>query len=213
MWALATLGAAILTASYVLQPTAPVGTEDDAGPELDVSVTLPLLVKGVETCSNLVQEADPDAGGPRPTAPVGTDPLKPGVRLPNLELPCLTAGSSVDVARLSGRPTVVNLWASWCTPCREEMPVLQQTQTREQGAVQFLGVNTKDRPDWAADFLREVEVRYPEVVDRSGRLLTAVRSPGLPVTIVLDREGRLSGQQVGRVSQQRLDELLAEAGA
>ena len=91
--------------------------------------------------------------------------------------------------------------------------MLQQTHARTQGKVQFLGVNTKDRPDWAAEFLAEVEVSYPEVVDAGGQLLAAARSPGLPVTIVLDRDGHVAGQQVGRISQQQLDALLAEAGA
>lgn len=174
-----------------------IGTSpDDAGPELDPNVTLPLSVEGVSSCTAVRQQPVVPPGGPR---------------LADLDLPCLTAGSAVNPSRLNGRPVVLNLWATWCQPCREEMPMLQAAASRHQGQVQFLGVNTKDRPDWAADFLPRIKVSYPEVVDTDGRLLAAVRSPGLPVTLVVDRDGRLVGQQVGRINQQRLDELIGQA--
>ena len=161
-------------------------------------MTLPLSVPGVASCTE---------GRQQPVAP--TD----GPRLASLDLPCLTSGVPVNPARLYGRPVVLNLWATWCQPCREEMPMLQAAHSRRQGQVQFVGVNTKDRPDWAAEFLQQIKVTYPEVVDTDGQLLGAVRSPGLPVTLVVDRDGRLVGQQVGRISQQRLDELIAQATA
>ena len=214
VWALTTAVAAVLVAGYAFRPPAALGPADDAGPQLNSSVSLPLAVAGVDSCSSVMQDGQVRGGPSRPTTASETEAAaqdSPG--LPRLALPCLTAGTAVDPARLGGRPTVVNLWASWCTPCREEMPMLQQTHARTQGKVQFLGVNTKDRPDWAAEFLAEVQVSYPEVVDTGGQLLAAVRSPGLPVTIVLDRDGHVAGQQVGRISQQQLDALLAEAGA
>ena len=180
------------------------GAPDLDGPELDPSVTLPLSVEGVASCTT-VRRQPPAAASDAGTA---TQPVGP--RLASLDLPCLTRGDVVDPARLGGRPTVVNLWATWCLPCRQEMPMLQATRTRDQGKVQFLGVDTKDRPDWAAEFLPQVKVTYPQVVDTDGRLLATVRSPGLPVTLVLDRDGRLVGQQVGQISQQRLDELIRQ---
>ena len=196
---------AVLAAGCSVRPAATTGPADDAGPELDPSVTLPLKLDGVASCSVVRQQGTASPGA----APVVS---QAGPRLADLDLPCLTAGTPVNPGRLSGRPVVLNLWATWCLPCRKEMPMLQQTQAREQGKVQFLGVDTKDRPDWAAEFLPLVKVTYPQVVDTDGRLLAAVRSPGLPVTIVLDREGRVIGQQVGGISQQRLDELIAQAG-
>ena len=215
VWAATTVVAAVLVTGYTFRPPAALGPAADAGPQLNPSVSLPLVVEDVDSCSSVMQDRQVRGGQTSSPAASGTDAAtsQDGPVLPSLELPCLTAGTAVDPARLSGRPTVVNLWASWCTPCREEMPMLQQAQARTQGRVQFLGVTTKDRPDWAAEFLEEVGVSYPEVVDADGQLLAAVRSPGLPVTIVLDRDGRVAGQQVGRVSQQQLDALLAEAGA
>lgn len=199
----------VFTAGCSLVPAASGNSPDDAGPELDPSVTLPLRVAGVASCTLVRQRP----GAPTPGSADASTALPAGPRLANLELPCLTAGAAVNPARLGGRPVVLNLWATWCLPCREEMPMLQQTQTREQGKVQFVGVDTKDRPDWAAEFLPQVKVTYPEVVDTDGQLVASVRSPGLPVTIVVDRDGRIVGQQVGRISQERLDELIKQAGA
>jgi thiol-disulfide isomerase/thioredoxin len=106
---------------------------------------------------------------------------------------------------------VVNLWATWCQPCREEMPMLQAAQKRYGARVQFIGVNTKDQPEWAAEFLHDVRVTYPQVVDFDGQLLASVRSPGLPVTLVLDGQGAVAGRKIGRISEERLTELVDEA--
>jgi hypothetical protein len=71
--------------------------------------------------------------------------------------------------------------------------------------------HTKDRPDWAAEFLEEVKVTYPEVVDFDGQLLASVRSAGLPVTLVLDSQGQVAGRQIGRITEKRLTELIDQA--
>jgi cytochrome c biogenesis protein CcmG/thiol:disulfide interchange protein DsbE len=91
------------------------------------------------------------------------------------------------------------------------MPILQAAHQRYGARVQFLGVNTKDRPEWAADFLQEVKVSYPQVVDSDGMLLNSLRLPGLPVTVVVDAHGDISGRQVGQISDQRLTDLVAGA--
>lgn len=77
--------------------------------------------------------------------------------------------------------------------------------------VQFLGVATKDRTDWVQEFLPLVGVRYPQVVDAEGRLLAALRSPGLPVTVVIAGDGRVVGRQIGKISEARLEQLIATA--
>jgi cytochrome c biogenesis protein CcmG/thiol:disulfide interchange protein DsbE len=91
------------------------------------------------------------------------------------------------------------------------MPILQAAHQRYGARVQFLGVNTKDRPEWAASYLQEIKVTYPQVVDSEGSLLRSLRSPGLPVTVVLDPEGRVVGRQIGRINEQRLTDLVTEA--
>ena len=148
--------------------------------------------RGVQPCSKLVT--------------AGTEAS--GERLPTLSLPCLTGGPAVNLSELGGRPVVINLWATWCGPCREEMPVLQAAHRRYGDGVNFLGVVTKDDPGRAGAFLEEVGVTYPQVVDVDGQLLAHLRTPGLPVTIVLDRAGRVANRHIGPLTQDALRDLV-----
>lgn len=153
-------------------------------------------VQGVASCAELPQ--DP------PTHSAVPD------RLPPLRLPCLTPGPDIDLSALRGRPVLVNLWATWCDPCREEMPLLQANYERYRTQVQFLGVDTQDATEPAAEFLADVGVTYPQVVDLDGDLLNHLRIPGLPVTVVLDADGRIAGKHIGELDQASLDDLLAK---
>ncbi|MGI8693582.1 MAG: TlpA family protein disulfide reductase [Geodermatophilaceae bacterium] len=151
-------------------------------------------VRGVASCAELPQESGT-------TAPAAD-------RLPTLQLPCLTPGPDIDLAALRGRPVLINLWASWCVPCREEMPLLQAAHERYGEQVQFLGVDTMDSADLAADFLVETGVTYPQLVDVDGDLLHHLRIPGLPVTVVLDADGRVATKHIGELSTESIDNLL-----
>ncbi len=123
-------------------------------------------------------------------------------------LPCLTGNRTVDVDTLGGRPTVINMWASWCTVCRKEMPVLESAYRASDGDVQFVGVDTLDETGPAADFLQQTGVSYPQLYDQRGELLKYTRIPGLPVTLLLDPEGREIGRHVGELTAEDLEELL-----
>ena len=130
--------------------------------------------------------------------------------LPELILPCLGAGPAVHIGALTGRPTLVNLWAAWCAPCREEMPLLEQS-FRENGAnVRFLGVNTQDTRASAIDFLTATGVTYPQAVDASGKLSTELGLPGLPVTLALAPSGRILARQIGQLHPDTLKSLLSQ---
>jgi thiol-disulfide isomerase/thioredoxin len=131
-------------------------------------------------------------------------------RLPSLRLPCLIPGPDVDLAALRGRPVLVNLWASWCGPCRDEMPVLQAAHERYGGQVQFVGVDTKDAAGHAAAFLVELGVTYPQLVDLDGQLLGHLRVPGLPVTVVLAADGTVAAKHVGELDAESVEDLLAD---
>lgn len=155
---------------------------------------LPVVARDVESCAGL------------PTNE--SNAQKNGKRLPNLTLPCLIAGPAVDLSELRGRPVVINLWATWCRPCRDEMPVLQDAQRRYGKRVAFVGVNTRDDPARAGLFLQEIGVTYPQIVDFDGDLLGYTRVPGLPVTIFLHPDGRIAGRHVGALNRERLDALI-----
>lgn len=96
------------------------------------------------------------------------------------------------LAQLRGYPVVVNVWASWCGPCREEFPVLQQLSARYGKRVAFLGINSEDSSDAAATFLREEPLSYPSYVDpHKGTLESLGGLGGFPDTAFYDKSGKL----------------------
>lgn len=131
--------------------------------------------------------------------------------LPGLRLPCLGSGPAIDLAALAGQPTVVNVWASWCGPCRREMPGVQQVFRQYGDEVRFLGVSTKDDPRAAAAFVEQLGVTYPQVIDQDGRLLRHLGAPGLPVTVVLDVHGRVSTRHLGEMTAEQLRDAIDRA--
>ena len=96
------------------------------------------------------------------------------------------------VAALAGYPVVVNVWASWCGPCRFEFPVLQKLSARYGKRVAFLGVDSEDDADAAKTFLEEEPVPYPSYSDPGKEILDSLGGyGGLPDTAFYDREGEL----------------------
>jgi thiol-disulfide isomerase/thioredoxin len=112
-------------------------------------------------------------------------------------------GSRLDIATLRGKPVVVNVWGSWCPPCRQEAPALQAAAAQLKGTASFVGINTRDSPGSAQAYERRFGVSYPSLVDK-GTLLLALRgavSPqDIPTTLVLDRQGRVAARFSGLVA-------------
>jgi cytochrome c biogenesis protein CcmG/thiol:disulfide interchange protein DsbE len=95
------------------------------------------------------------------------------------------------IAELRGYPVVVNVWASWCGPCRFEFPVLQKLSARYGKRVAFLGLNSEDSEDAAATFLREEPVPYPSYSDPDKEVFESLGAVGFPDTAFYDRSGEL----------------------
>jgi len=122
----------------------------------------------------------------------------PGSELPDFELARLDTEGMLSAGDLKGRPIVINFWASWCVPCREEAEVLQSTyeQYRDEGVV-FLGVNIKDSVDGARGFIDEFEVTYPMVRDPDEELARELGVVGIPETFFIDADGEFVGSASG----------------
>lgn len=107
-------------------------------------------------------------------------------------LQCLADGQPVDLAgAASGGPTLINLWATWCVPCRTELPALQAYST-EPGAVRVLGVQVDSGASEGLDLLRALGVHFPNVHDGDNRARAALRSPNvLPVSYVVTASGEV----------------------
>jgi thiol-disulfide isomerase/thioredoxin len=123
---------------------------------------------------------------------VSTAPAVDG-GLPDVTLACLGDGPAVHLAGLRG-PLVVNMWGSWCVPCRREMPFFAQAAADLRSRVQFLGVDTDDSSDSALDFAAHVRprLRYPSVVDENKAVLIGLRlASAVPSTVFVDRAGKV----------------------
>jgi thiol-disulfide isomerase/thioredoxin len=107
-------------------------------------------------------------------------------------LPGGQEGFEARLAQLRGYPVVVNVWASWCEPCRSEFPVLQKLSARYGKGVAFLGINSYDSDDAAATFLREEPVPYPSYTDPDKKLAESLGVHlGFPDTAFYDKRGKL----------------------
>ena len=93
------------------------------------------------------------------------------------------------IAALHGHPVVVNVWASWCGPCRTEMPAVQRVALKRGRDVAFLGVDIKDNRDAARRFLRDIPLSYPSYEDPDGQIYNAYRLAGAPSTVFYDGAG------------------------
>ena len=127
-------------------------------------------------------------------------------------------GATLRLADFRGDVVVVNVWASWCGPCREETPALEQVWDERRGeGVQFVGINTKDDPPPARAFVRSYGVSYPSLTDPDGSLLLAFRETlppnEVPSTLVLDRQGRVAARVLSKVSAATLSDLLDDVAA
>ena len=128
--------------------------------------------------------------------------------LPDISLPCFTGGAPVRLAEVRG-PAVLNLWASWCGPCRTELPVIQSLADRSQGRVHVIGVDTGDSREAAASFATGRDVTIPTLYDRDKQLLAALGRITLPITVFVDPAGRQYVHSTP-VDARSLSELLRE---
>ena len=131
-------------------------------------------------------------------------PAQGGDLMPALAFDC-PGGGSLDLTLAPGVPTVVNLWGSWCAPCREEMPVLQQLAERAGDRVRVVGVISKDGLPQADAFAADAGVTFPSAFDGEGALMADLGLNVLPHTYFLDADGALAYTHVGPVAS--LDEL------
>lgn len=111
------------------------------------------------------------------------------VTLPTTELSCF-GGGKLRLADVRG-PAVINLWGSWCPPCREELPAVNAVAQRTAGLVHFLGVDTRDTRSDGEAMVSEFGLSYPNVFDQAEQTRIALKRTGLPVTLFVDSAGKV----------------------
>ena len=148
-----------------------------------------------------LSESEPDRDVDRDVASGVRNPAPP------LELPRLSGLGAETLEDYKGKVVVLNFWASWCEPCREESPLLQRwhrRMERRQGTV--LGVDVQDVTGDARDFIAEYKLTYPMLRDGEGVTRESFAIIGFPETFVLDRRGRIAAVRRGPVDERFMRE-------
>jgi thiol-disulfide isomerase/thioredoxin len=146
------------------------------------------------------------SGGSAPTVPAVEDISEP---MPALTGQVLTGGT---LARndYAGRVTIVNFWATTCTPCVREMPLLSSFHDGPDGAF-VVGVNYREGAAIAREFVRDLDVAYPSVRDEDGSLAHRFDVPFLPTTFVIDGDGQMRFKVMGEIDGGTLERLVDDA--
>jgi cytochrome c biogenesis protein CcmG/thiol:disulfide interchange protein DsbE len=121
-------------------------------------------------------------------------------------------GATIDLAAYRGKPVIVNFWASWCAPCREEFPLFKErlaTLGPTDGLV-MLGVLYKDEPALAQPFLADFGATWPTIPDKDGSIAAAYRVVAPPQTYFIDKDGIIRAIQVGQVRPEDFDTQYAK---
>ncbi|MBI2859821.1 MAG: TlpA family protein disulfide reductase [Chloroflexi bacterium] len=116
----------------------------------------------------------------------------------------LFSGQTIALGDFTGKkPVVINFWASWCVPCRDEAPVLAKVSKFYQGRVEFIGVVVNDTQKNALDFMKEFGITYDNGLDRDN-IAVKYRITGIPETFWIDRQGRIVDHWIGAVDEANL---------
>lgn len=134
-----------------------------------------------------------------------------GREAPDFTLEALD-GSEVSISALRGDPVVINFWASWCVPCREEFPVLVDAARRHKNdGTHFVGIVFNDLPGDAREFAEDEGARWPMLLDPDGEIARAFGVRGPPYTFFLDGNGRIVSQVAGTLTKRIIDAQLKRA--
>lgn len=124
------------------------------------------------------------------------------------------AGSQFALDDVAGNVVVVNVWASWCEPCRTESPVLARMARQLAGQqVRFVGIDETDTMTAAKAFVASVGASYPQLVDPEGALLgrlSLLPQKGIPSTLILDRHHRMAARVIGPITGEQIKTLVTE---
>ncbi|MEE8213208.1 MAG: DsbE family thiol:disulfide interchange protein [Alphaproteobacteria bacterium] len=131
--------------------------------------------------------------------------------VPTFRLPSLDGSADLTQAEFQGRVTVLNVFASWCLPCRAEHPAL--TALARDGKARIIGLNHKDKPEDAKAWLKELGSPYTRIgADRTGRAAIEWGVYGVPETFVIDKAGRIRHKLVGPITPEQLKVIRRKIG-
>jgi thiol-disulfide isomerase/thioredoxin len=133
--------------------------------------------------------------------------------LPSVSGPALGSNQTISTQDYRGKVVVINVWGSWCPPCRKEAPDLQAASVETKDVAQFVGITSKDYdPAPAEAFVRSFKITYPSIYDPTGKVLLAFAGDlppsAIPSTMIIDQQGRLAVRVLSEVSKITLVDMI-----
>ena len=138
------------------------------------------------------------------------EPGRVGGSLPDVEIVELGGDATQSLSDIDG-PAVVNLWATWCAPCRAEIPDFEEVHQDRGDEVLFVGINIGEEAGPALAFIDEVGATYDQFSDPEGFVVTELQTTAMPVTIVIGADGLITKRHLGPLSADDLDEAIDDA--
>ncbi len=138
-------------------------------------------------------------------------PAELGKPAPSFDLPTVADESErIELSDLTGRPLVLNFWASWCDPCKDEAPEFARVAREMEDDVTFLGVSILDGRGAARDFVKEYGIPFESVRDTRGVIAKRYGVTGAPETVFVDPRGRVVGKYIGAFREDELEPLVRD---
>jgi peroxiredoxin len=175
-------------------------------------VRMHMTLLAVALCAGPAFAGEP--AGVSSVSPVAAPPARPGAPAPAFSLRTLD-GRTIDLASYAGKTVVVNVWATWCPPCREEMPdlIAAEPSYAKDGSVAFLGVDTTEEAPIVRAYAAAKSVPYTLAIDASDAFARAYDIEGFPTTFVIDPHGIVRARYVDKLGSRQLAELVAAGKA
>jgi cytochrome c biogenesis protein CcmG/thiol:disulfide interchange protein DsbE len=164
----------------------------------------------VATAFALSGDDAPSSSAPGTGAATTRGVAEVGDLAPDFTLTTL-AGETVQLSEYRGSPVIVNFWASWCVPCREEFPVLQDAlDEHERAGLAIVGVTYRDIASDSRAFVREMDATWPQGIDERGDVAGSYGVRAIPLTFYVDADGRITDRVFGGVTERQMSEALEE---
>jgi cytochrome c biogenesis protein CcmG/thiol:disulfide interchange protein DsbE len=122
-------------------------------------------------------------------------------------------GSAVSLSQYHGNPVILNFWATWCEPCKQEMPLLESYYQKSLHNLVVLGINDEEPPDKVKAFVSEYRLTFPILLDTDGAIANLFFVHGYPTSLFIDADGVLRAQHIGTLSEDILQNYLILIGA
>jgi thiol-disulfide isomerase/thioredoxin len=182
-------------------------------PIIRVTIPLTLMLVLITGCSKVATDGTKGGyvSGDGSITTVPPSKRKPAPELSGKDL----EGGQISADQFKGKTIVVNVWGSWCPPCRKEAPALiEVSRTLKPEGVEFLGIDVREEPSPAKAFTDRLKVPYPSISDESGKLLVGFNSSlptiAIPTTYVIDTEGRVAARILDEVTVKTLTDVVTD---